>query len=62
MVGCDPLAPGFFWLAGQGGYGIQTADAMARSAAALLTENRLPPDIAALGLLPETLSPARFRG
>jgi len=62
VVGCDPLAPGFFWLAGQGGYGIQTADAMARSAAALLTENRLPPDIAALGLLPETLSPARFRG
>ena len=62
VVGCDPLASGFFWLAGQGGYGIQTADGMARSAAALITENRLPPDIAALGLLPETLSPARFRG
>lgn len=28
IVGYDPLATGFFWLAGQGGYGIQTAPAM----------------------------------
>ena len=29
-------APGFFWLAGQGGYGIQTAPALSRAAAALI--------------------------
>ena len=37
VVGFDPAAEGFFWLAGQGGYGIQTAPALSRLAAALLT-------------------------
>lgn len=59
--GFDPLAEGFFWLAGQGGYGIHTAEGMARSAVALIDTGALPPDIAAAGLMPETLSPARFR-
>ena len=31
VVGFDPRGPGFFWLAGQGGYGIQTAPAVAAS-------------------------------
>ena len=35
VVGYDPTLPGFFWLAGQGGYGIQTAPALGRLAAAL---------------------------
>ncbi len=35
VVGFDPRAEGFFWLAGQGGYGIQTAPAMARLASRL---------------------------
>jgi D-arginine dehydrogenase len=35
VIGFDPVAPGFFWLAGQGGYGIQTAPAAAKLAAAL---------------------------
>ncbi len=61
VVGFDPLAPGFFWLAGQGGYGIQAAEGLARSAAGLIGAGRLPADIAALGLDPATLSPARFR-
>jgi len=34
VVGWDDGAPGFFWLAGQGGYGIQTSSALARAAAA----------------------------
>jgi len=55
------LASGFFWLAGQGGYGIQAAEGLARSAAMLITADRLPPDIAAAGLDPAALSPARFR-
>jgi D-arginine dehydrogenase len=62
VCGFDPLAGGFFWLAGQGGYGIQTAEGLARITAALITDGRLPDDLAALGLDPATLSPARFHG
>ena len=36
VAGFAPDAPGFFWLAGQGGYGIQTSPALARVAAALV--------------------------
>ena len=36
VCGFDPRADGFFWLAGQGGYGIQTAPALARLAARLV--------------------------
>jgi D-arginine dehydrogenase len=60
VVGMDE-APGFFWLAGQGGYGIQTAPAMARAAAGLLVDGVLPDDLLALGLTPEDLMPARLR-
>ncbi|MFP5368990.1 MAG: NAD(P)/FAD-dependent oxidoreductase, partial [Actinomycetes bacterium] len=37
IVGFDPEADGFFWLAGQGGYGFQTSSAIAELAAALIT-------------------------
>ncbi|MAY89153.1 MAG: FAD-dependent oxidoreductase [Pseudooceanicola sp.] len=46
----DAQAPGFFWLAGQGGYGIQTAPALARTAAALIRRQDVPADIAAHGV------------
>ena len=36
VYGFDPVVPGFFWCAGQGGFGIQTAPAAARMAAGLL--------------------------
>lgn len=36
VVGFDGAAPGFFWLAGQGGYGIQTAPALSQVAADVL--------------------------
>ena len=36
VYGFDPAVPGFFWCAGQGGFGIQTAPAAAALAAALL--------------------------
>ncbi len=61
VVGMDPDVPGFFWLAGQGGYGIQTAPAMGRATAALVLEGRLPEDLAAVGVTEADLSPARFR-
>ena len=59
--GFDPLAEGFFWLAGQGGYGIQTAEGMARCALALIETGDLPADLRAKGLAAATLSPGRFR-
>lgn len=50
VVGFDPGVPGFFWLAGQGGYGIQTAPAMGRLAAALLVRRGVPADLADWGV------------
>jgi D-arginine dehydrogenase len=60
VVGFDPQVAGFFWCAGQGGYGIQTAPAMGRITAALATGDSLPADVAAEGLAPLELSPGRF--
>ncbi len=59
VVGFDAQAEGFFWLAGQGGYGIQMAPALARVAAALLTGSRLPKDVADQGVASAVLSPFR---
>ena len=50
VVGFAPDAPGFFWLAGQGGYGIQTAPAMGELAAALVRGLPVPAAMAALGV------------
>ena len=61
VMGFDPEAEGFFWLVGQGGYGIQTAPAAGRCAAALALGKSLPADVAALGVKEAALSPARFR-
>ena len=55
--GFDPDAPGFFWLAGQGGYGFQTAPAMAEICAA----HCLGLDMAAPDTLVSALSPERLR-
>lgn len=58
VVGSDPRAEGFFWLAGQGGYGIQTAPALGALAAALIAGEPLPPQLA--GIDPEALAPRRL--
>jgi len=58
--GFDPEAPGFFWVAAQGGYGIQTSAAMGEACAALARGLPLPERIAAFGLSTEMLSPARL--
>src|SRR5690606_23622489 len=60
VVGFDPRADGFFWLAGQGGYGIQTSPALARVAAALVAQHDLPGDLAGAGISRDALSLARF--
>lgn len=60
VAGFDPECSGFFWLAGQGGYGIQTAPALARGAAALALGQPLPDDIASTGLRSGDLAPNRL--
>ncbi len=51
VIGHDPVNPGFFWFAGQGGFGIQTAPAAARLGASMLNRNIAPP---------ETISMSRY--
>jgi D-arginine dehydrogenase len=57
-VGFAPGADGFFWLAGQGGFGLQTSPSMAAIAASLLLGR--PWRVA--DVTPAALSPARFLG
>jgi D-arginine dehydrogenase len=59
VVGPDPLAPSFFWLAALGGFGIQTAPALGRLAAAFVRGETAPDDIVDWGLDPTRISPAR---
>jgi len=59
-AGFAPDAPGFFLLAGQGGYGLQTAPAMAEAVEALAMDTPWPQGLAALGVMPETIRPERL--
>jgi len=59
--GFDPEVEGFFWLAAQGGYGIQTSAAMGEACAALAAGEALPERIARFGVTAPMLSPARLR-
>ncbi len=57
VYGRDADAPGFFWFAGQGGFGIQTAPAAARLGAALILGVE---DALIVGIDTKIYSPARF--
>ena len=57
--GFDPEADGFFWVAAQGGYGIQTSAAMGQACAALVRGLQIPAAMADFGLTAAMLSPAR---
>jgi len=59
VAGFAPDAPGFFWFVGQGGYGIQMAEGLARAGAALACGEALPDLLAAHGVNLDDLSPAR---
>ena len=59
VVGFAPDASGFFWLAGQGGYGIQTAPALGELAAALVRGLPVPAQLAAFGVNLSDLSAGR---
>jgi D-arginine dehydrogenase len=60
VVGYDEACKEFFWLAGQGGYGIQTAPALARVAAALALRRSIPPEIHDEGVEASAISPDRL--
>lgn len=59
VVGFDDDVAGLFWLAGQGGYGIQTSPALSDAAASLVTGKPLPGYIAAEGVTTGALGPQR---
>lgn len=59
VVGYDEQAEGFFWYAGQGGYGMQIAPALSKTGAALLAGESVSNDLATRGLKAEHLSPSR---
>ncbi|MGR6328673.1 NAD(P)/FAD-dependent oxidoreductase [Sphingomonas sp. XXL09] len=58
VYGFDPRMPGFFWFAGQGGFGIQTAPAAAALAAALLLDRAPPAFVGAIDV--DRYAPTRF--
>ncbi|MGH8916364.1 MAG: NAD(P)/FAD-dependent oxidoreductase [Acidimicrobiia bacterium] len=61
VIGEEPTAPGFFWLVGQGGTGIQTSPAYGALLAVQVVG--MPPtrDLAEAGVNPAMTSPGRFR-
>ncbi len=60
VIGFDPRIEGFFWFAGQGGYGFQLAPAAARAANALLQGQPASATESTLGVSEALLSPRRF--
>lgn len=60
VIGWDTQRTGFFWLAGQGGYGIQTSAGASATACALLLGEELPQSVREHGVEAAKLSPARF--
>jgi D-arginine dehydrogenase len=61
VIGYDPSTEGFFWLVGQGGYGIQSAPALSRTAAAMVLGEKIPQDVMDAGLILTDIAPVRFK-
>jgi D-arginine dehydrogenase len=60
VAGFSPDSDGFFWLAGQGGYGLQTAPAMAEIAEALIIGQAWPAELGKSGVSKELITPERL--
>lgn len=61
VVGFDENASGFFWLAGQGGYGIMLAAALGRITHQLILLGQLSADLGDRGIAESFLAPRRCR-
>jgi D-arginine dehydrogenase len=59
VVGFDPLVKNFFWLAGQGGFGIMMSAALGRLTAGLIDQGWMPSEFTAQGLSEKDLAPGR---
>jgi D-arginine dehydrogenase len=59
VIGYDQGIDGFFWMVGQGGYGIQTSPAVARLSAALVRRQGVPEDLISRGVDASALAPGR---
>ena len=62
VAGFDPRAPGFFWLAGQGGYGVQSSPAMAALTRHLVNGAALSGEFAGLERHLAEIAPQRLLG
>ena len=60
VVGKAPDAKGFFWLVGQGGYGIETSPALGELASSLIVDGEVPARFIKEGFSIEDVSPERF--
>ena len=60
VIGFAPDSEGFFWCAGQGGYGIATSPAWSQCAANLVVGKDLPDEVRELGVKAEDLAPQRL--
>jgi len=61
VIGFDDACAGFFWLAGQGGYGIQSAAGASALAASLVMGAPLPDELARHGVDAQVVAPRRLR-
>jgi D-arginine dehydrogenase len=60
VVGFDPQTEGFFWLVGQGGYGIQSAPGLSAMAADMARRLPIPKRVIDMGLNLADIAPGRF--
>lgn len=60
VAGADPRAEGFIWLAGLGGFGMMTSEALGRVAASAAIAADMPGDIQNAGVLASAIAPDRF--
>ena len=60
VVGEDPKLKGFFWLAGQGGYGIMTSPSISKIIECLITGRDWPKDLIYYNIKENSLSPYRL--
>lgn len=60
VAGFDSRADGFFWLAGQGGYGVQSAPAMAHMSACIISGGQPPADFSKIMKYKDAVRPDRL--
>lgn len=60
IVGFDPQLTGFFWLAGQGGYGVQSAPGLAQLTTTLITGAALTEEFSSVLNYKNEVAPERF--